>query len=111
MKKVWLHFWAIPVLSFGIYWLLCLLFDLGVTGLGGLLTMGMLLFGWPGASVWLGMSAGKDLKHLWFLPTLFALTMPFVFPYYNAVAFAWGYAGVVLLVGLIAMIGTRLTKS
>ena len=110
MKKIWLHVLAIPVLSFGIYWLLCLMFDLGVTGLGGLLTMGMLLFGWPGASVWLGICTGKDLKRLWFLPFLFALTMPFVFPYGAAGGYNWVYAGVVLVVGLIAMSGTRLTK-
>ena len=109
-EKMWLPILAIPILSFGVYWLICLLFDLGITGLGGLLTMGMLVFGWPAISVWLGMTAGKNLKSLWFLPILFALTMPFVFPYYNAWGYACLYAAVVLAVGLVGMIGTRLTQ-
>ena len=110
MKKIWMYLLAVPMLSFGVYRLLCLLVDLGLTGLGGLLIMGMLLFGWPAISVWLGITAGKDLKSLWFLPILFALTMPFVFPYYGAWVYACLYAAVVLTVGLIGMIGARLTK-
>ena len=110
MKKIWMYLLAVPLLSFGVYWLICLLFDLGITGLGGLLTMGMLVFGWPAISVWLGITAGKNLKSLWFLPILFAMTMPFVFPYYSAWVYACFYAAVVLAVGMIGMIGTRLTQ-
>lgn len=109
-NKIWLYLLAIPVASFGPYYLASLLIDSWFSDLGGLLIMGMLLLGWPAVSVWLGICAGKDPKGRWFLPILFALTMPCVFPYYNAGVLAWGYAGVVLLTGLIAMAGTRLTQ-
>lgn len=107
--KQWLYWLTIPVASFGIYFLADLLMNIQ-SDFGGLLIMGMLIFGWPGTSAWLGMEAGKDLRKGWYLPVLFALTMPFVFPYYGAGWLAWAYAGVVLLIGLITMICTKVTQ-
>lgn len=108
--KIWLHLLAIPGVSFGTVFVCNVLFDVGLSDFGGLLMMGMLLIGWPAVSVWLGCVSGKDLKKLWFLPILFALTMPPVFPYPGAGIIAWLYAGGVLVMGLIGMVGTKLTQ-
>lgn len=109
LKKKWLYLLVIPATSFGVYFLADLLMEFQ-SDFGGLLIMGMLLLGWPGISAWLGTVAGKDLRAGWYLPVLFALTMPIVFPYYGAYLMAWGYAGGILLLGLITMIGTRVTQ-
>lgn len=108
--KLWLYLLVIPCASFGSIFLCNVLFDVGLSDLGGLLMMSMLVAGWPGASAWLGYEAGKDLKKRWFLPILFALTMPFGFPYYGAGWIAWAYAGGVLLIGLITMLCSWLAK-
>lgn len=105
-KKFLMCLLAVPVAAFGPYFLADMLFELRLSDFGGLLIMGMLLFGWPVTSTWLGICAGKDFKGRWFLPVLFALTMPAVFPYYNAGVYAWLYAGGILLTGLIVMLGT-----
>lgn len=108
--KIWLYLAVAFGASFGSVFLCNVLFDIGLSDLGGLLMMGMLTIGWPGTSAWLGYEAGKDLKRYWFLPVLFALTMPYFFPYYGAGWLAWAYAGGVLLFGLITMLCSRLTK-
>lgn len=109
LKKNWLYLLVIPMASFGVYYLADLLMEFQ-SDFGGLLIMGMLVIGWPATSAWLGCEAGKNLKKRWFLPLLFALTMVPVFPYYRAGIYAWLYAGVILLIGLITMIGTRVTE-
>ena len=81
---------------------------IGLETLGGLLIMGALVLGWPGFSVWLGVQAGKEIKKLWLLPILYSAMMVLVFPYYRALQMSLLYAGLVLLVGVIAMVGTRL---
>lgn len=105
-NKLLLYLLAIPAASFGISWLASVLMDLRLSDFAGLLIMGMLLLGWPVVSTWLGVCAGKNIRVRWFLPILFALTMPLVFPYYNAGVYAWLYAGGILLAGLIALVGT-----
>ena len=98
----------IPMASFGICFLADLMMNVQ-SDLSGLLIMGMLLFGWPGTSAWLGIEAGKDLRRGWYLPVLFALTMPIVFPY-GAGWLAWCYAGGILLVGLLTMLCTKVAQ-
>lgn len=108
-NKWWMYLLVIAAASFGITFLADILMN-SLSGVAGLLIMGMLVFGWPGTAVWLGMEAGKDLKKRWYLPVLFALTMPFVFPYYRAYLMAGLYAGGMLVIGLLTMICTKVTE-
>lgn len=86
------------------------LYMAGLSELAGLLAMGMLILGWPGFAVWLGIQVGKDIRGLWPLLPLFSVMMIFVFPYFGGFPLSLGYAGVVLVLGLIPMGLSRLVK-